>query len=113
MKISTVPGLIRISLFALFMTLAPLVAPALAQNSNNSNNERSTTNVNRDAEPRRTEARQDRDVDFPWGLLGLAGLLGLLRRPKRIVETVEVHDTNVRTEPRRDADPMDRPGGRP
>ena len=117
-KTSNVSKLVKAYFLILFMALVPLALPAAAQNTNGANTGRTTAQpnanvnrptestpqptatVNRHAETPRTEPtrttvvrQEERGIDIPWGLLGLAGLLGLLRRPKRIVERVEVHDT--------------------
>ncbi len=140
MKTYNIFGLAKVGLLALFVALVPLTLSTAAQNTNgantgstntgqttaqpNANVNRPTesttqpvnTNVNRPAATPRSEptprtiVREERGIDIPWGLLGLTGLLGLLRRPKRVVERVEVHDTkrvevhdttNQRNEPRR------------
>lgn len=62
----------EIKCFAAAVALA-LATPAVAQN----------TTAGMTADPMATTTTQERDDDFPWGLLGLLGLAGLLGLKKR------------------------------
>jgi hypothetical protein len=63
-------------------------APAIAQNSTTVANDpaynaTSTTVTSVTNDTQVAPVREERDRDFPWGLLGLLGLAGLLGRKKQ------------------------------
>ncbi len=112
---------VRGMFLALTLVVLPLSATSLAQNNNvnnpasQSNTQTTTTQTNRPVQTTRTETRQERDIDIPWGLLGLLGLAGLLKRPKKVTETVVQRETevrDVRTEPVRERMDTNQPGNR-
>ena len=89
MKLFNLRGTLRLWVFVLTLTMVSAL-PALAQNGNNANGNRT---VDRSETPR-VVVREDDDTDWGWlGLLGLLGLAGLIPK-KRRVEVQEFRDTN-------------------